>query len=233
MPTTVITGANRGIGLALARAYAADGWTVHACCREPSDATELQELASAEASLNINTLEVTNADSLAGLPDALAGTPVDLLINNAGVYGPAGDSGGQDIGSLDYESWREVLDINVLGPARVTEALLDNIRRSRDGRVAVISSIMGSIAHGDGRHYAYRSSKAAANAVVKSLSVDLAKYGVAVVALHPGWVQTRMGGPSAAITPEESAAGLKEVLARPATSLNGRFFDYKGESLPW
>jgi NAD(P)-dependent dehydrogenase (short-subunit alcohol dehydrogenase family) len=230
MPTTLVTGANRGLGLELARQYAADGWRVHACCREPDRAEALASLARAEPAIAIHRLDVTNGGAIEHLADSLQDECLDLLINNAGIYGRKGVT----IGDIDPAEWMQVLVINTIAPAMVAQAFLPQLLRAEHPVLATISSKVGSLAdNSSGRNYPYRSSKAAANQVIKSLSIDLRDRGVITVALHPGWVQTDMGGPSALISAKQSVEGMRRVLAGLGPESSGRFFAFDGQEIPW
>jgi len=175
-------------------------------------------------------LDVSDAGSVRSAAAQLRGEPIDLLINNAGVGGrPA-----QKIGSLDYAAWARVIDTNVLGPARVTEALLDNVARGQDRRIVTLTSRMGSIAdNSSGGSYAYRSSKAGVNAVMKSFSIDLAPRGITCVVVHPGWVRTDMGGAGGKLAPAESVKALRALIESLKAGDAGKFFNYDGSELPW
>ena len=231
MSTLLVTGANRGLGLEFARRYAADGWRVLATCREPGSADELRRLAAESGGrITVSALDVTDNGSVRAAAQALAGTPIDLLINNAGVGSPRN----QKLGNLDYAAWARVLDVNTLGPMRVTEAFLGNVAAGTEKKIVTITSGMGSIADNtSGGSYAYRSSKAAVNMVVKSLSIDLAPRGITCVVINPGWVRTDMGGPGGKISPAESIAGMKRVIAKLRPADSGKFFNYDGGSYPW
>jgi NAD(P)-dependent dehydrogenase (short-subunit alcohol dehydrogenase family) len=227
--TVLITGANRGLGLEFVRQYAADGWRVIAACRDPGAAGELNRLAAASGGrIALIALDVSDLGSVSAAAQSLGGTPIDLLINNAGVGSPRG----QKLGALDYAAWARVLDVNTLGPMRVTEAFLDHIAAGGGKKVVTIG--MGSIAdNGSGGSYAYRSSKAAVNMVVKSLSLDLAPRGITCIVMNPGWVRTDMGGPGGKISPEESISGMRRVIAKLKPADTGKFFNYDGGSYPW
>lgn len=220
MPTALITGANRGIGREFARQYEAGGWRVIATCRDPS---------KYDLEGEVYPLDVTDPASVAALHDELNGETIDLLINNAGIFGPRGVT----LGKIDYEAWDEVLRTNVLGAVRVAETFAPNVAGSELGKMVFLSSRMGSIAESGGGEYIYRSSKAALNMAVRSLSVDLSGKGVICLLFHPGWVRTDMGGPSAAIEPPASVAGMRAVIDRATTADTGRFFNYDGTALPW
>ena len=226
MPTVLITGANRGIGLEFARVFAADGWNVHACCRQPEKAAKLKALAG---EVSVHRLDVTNGLQVAGLARELAEEPIDLLLNNAGIYGPR-----TGFAQTDYDEWAPVFQVNVMAPLRMAERFVRQVAGSERKLIANISSKMGSIGdNARGGSYIYRSSKAALNMVVKSLSIDLAGRGIAVVAFHPGWVQTDMGGPEASLTVAESVAGMRAVIEHLGPADNGKFFNYDGSEIPW
>lgn len=231
MPTVLITGANRGLGLAFATQYATAGWRVHATCRDPDRAQALAALAeNAEGAVAIHRLDVGDGAAISALADALRDTAVDLLLNNAGVYGGQRKT----FGDIDYKSWIETLRINALAPLRMAEAFVDHVAASERRQMVFISSKMGSIAdNASGDSYIYRSSKAALNAVVKSLAIDLAPRGITAVAFHPGWVKTDMGGPNALLEPEESIAAMRAVIDRLTPADTGRFLNYDGTPIPW
>lgn len=221
MPTVLITGASRGIGGEFARQYAADGWRVIATCRDPG-----QYGGAGEA----HALDVTDAASVAAFGKAMAGEKIDLLINNAGIYGPRN----QPFDALDYDAWEQVLRTNLMGPMRVAAALAGPVMASQQKKMVFISSKVGSIAeNSSGGSYIYRSSKTALNIAVKSLSLDLAGKGVVCLLLHPGWVQTDMGGASAQIDVAASVTGMRAVIDRVDAADSGRFFNYDGNELPW
>ena len=228
--TILMTGANRGIGLELARQFAADGWQVLACCRNPDSAAELQALQEEYAGLEIHPLDVTDYEQLASLAQSLSGRPIDILLNNAGIYGPKGVG----FGEVEPAAWREVLEVNTIAPLMLTQAFVEQVAASRQKLVAMVSSKVGSIAdNSSGGSYLYRSSKTALNQVVKSLSIDLAGQGISVISLHPGWVLTDMGGPNAEITTTESVAGLKTILQSAGRAQSGQFIEYDGSPIPW
>ncbi len=218
--TVVITGANRGIGLELARHYAREGCDVIGVCREAS--AELTDVAARV----IEGIDVTKDAGVDKLTDALAGERIDLLINNAGLLQD------EKLGSIDFDSIRIQMEINAYAPLRVTEALVSQIPSG--GKIANITSRMGSIADNDsGGRYGYRASKAALNAFGKSLAVDLKPKGIAVAQLHPGYVQTRMVNFGGLISPEESAKGLAARIEGLTLENTGSFWHSNGEALPW
>jgi NAD(P)-dependent dehydrogenase (short-subunit alcohol dehydrogenase family) len=218
--TVLITGANRGIGLALARHYHKAGWRVCGVCRSTSP--ELDEVADQV----IEGVDVTRSEDVARLAGALAGQRLDLLINNAGLLRD------ESLGSLDFDTIREQMEVNAYAPLRVTEALLDNL--GAGSKVANVTSRMGSIADNDsGGRYGYRASKAALNAFGKSLAMDLKPRGIAVAQLHPGYVQTRMVNFGGLIPPEEAAVGIAARIEALTLENSGGFWHSNGEALPW
>ncbi len=231
MPTTLITGANRGLGLEFARQYAADGWQVVAACRAPDSATDLKALAAESGGrIRVLELDVTDTASARKAAAGLKGEAIDLLLNNAGVGGPPG----QKLGSLDYTAWAKVLDANSLGPMRVAEAFLEHVAKSGLKRIVTITSGMGSIEDNtSGGRYAYRSSKAAVNMVMKSLAVDLAPRGITCVVMNPGWVRTDMGGSGGTLAPAESIKAMRSVIAALKPEDSGKFLNYTGKRYPW
>jgi NAD(P)-dependent dehydrogenase (short-subunit alcohol dehydrogenase family) len=230
MPTVLITGANRGIGLALARGYAAEGWRVHACCRHPDKAKDLKALqAEVEDRLAVHRLDVTDGLKVASLARELAKEAIDLLINNAGVSGPR-----SGFGETDYDRWQPVIGVNSFAPLRMAERFVEQVARSERKLIVNISSKMGSIAANVGSNsIIYRASKAALNQVSKSMAMALGPRGITVIVFHPGWVSTDMGGSEAPVTPADSAAGMRVVIDGVTAADNGRFFNYDGEELPW
>jgi NAD(P)-dependent dehydrogenase (short-subunit alcohol dehydrogenase family) len=231
MPSVLVTGANRGLGLEFARQYAADEWHVFAACRAPEAAKELQQIASKSGGrVRVLKLDVTDTASVRSAAAELKDEPIDLLLNNAGVGSPRN----QQLGSLDYAAWARVLDANTLGPMRVVEAFLGNVAKGKQKRIVTITSAMGSIEdNSSGGSYAYRSSKAGVNIVVKSLSIDLAPRGITCVVMHPGWVRTDMGGQGGKLSPTESVRYLRSVIAKLRPEDSGRFLNYNGEPFPW
>jgi NAD(P)-dependent dehydrogenase (short-subunit alcohol dehydrogenase family) len=231
MPSTLITGANRGIGLEFARQYLADGWQVYAACRDPSSASELRRMADGSGGkLHVLPMDVSNLASVRAAAAELKGKPIDLLLNNAGVGGPRG----QTIGNIDYETWANVLNVNTLGPIRVAEAFVDNVAQSERKLIVTITSGMGSITdNASGGAFAYRSSKAAVNMVMRSLAIDLAPRGTTCVVVNPGWVQTDMGGANATLTPAESVTALRRLIETLGPAQSGKFFNYNGREYAW
>ena len=231
MDSILVTGANRGLGLEWCRQHALAGWRVYATCRHPETADDLHALAEAQPHLSLHRLDVTDAESVYALRAELGEAPIDVLVNNAGVYLEkyAPDA------AIRYDEWLQTLAVNTLGAVRVTEALAHNVARSRCRLVLAISSHMGSIADisAPGSYY-YRSSKAALNAAMKGLALAYRPMGIGVLILHPGWVKTRMGGlDEAPLTPEVSVAGMRRLVEGYMPEMSGRFYRYDGRELPW
>jgi NAD(P)-dependent dehydrogenase (short-subunit alcohol dehydrogenase family) len=227
----LITGCSRGIGLEFARQYAEAGWRVLATCRRPQRSTALMSLQERHgADVQVHGLDVQSAEDILDLAQSLREQPVDVLLNNAGVYGPED----QGLGSAEPEAWIEVLKVNTIAPLLMAQAFLPNLERSSRGIIATGTSLMGSVAdNGSGGHYLYRSSKAAANMVGRSLAVDLKGKKIISVVLNPGWVRTDMGGPQAPTGVEESVSGMRRVLDGLTMRESGGFFHFDGERLPW
>jgi NAD(P)-dependent dehydrogenase (short-subunit alcohol dehydrogenase family) len=229
--TTLITGANRGIGLELVRQYAQAGWRVFATCRDPENALELNRSAGQLAGgISVHRLDVTDPRHIVSLVDAVGGAPIDILFNNAGIAGPIN----AHFGATDTALWLGTFEVNTIAPLRIMEAFMEAVARSRRRIMANLSSHLGSIANNrSGSDYPYRSSKAALNAVVRGVAIDLQPKAIIVLALHPGWVQTDMGGPKAPLTVQESVASLRALLERVSLADSGRFLNFDGAELPW
>jgi len=233
MSNILITGANRGLGLELTRQCLERGDTVVAGCRRPEQAVELQELTAAYGErLHIIQLDVTQEAEVEEAATAVSANidALDMVINNAGSY-PRGER----VDGFDGAQMQHVFDVNVTGAMRVTAAFVPLLRRRARGQIINISSQLGSLAsmaHNQG-DYSYNSSKAALNMVSRKLAHDLRGDGITVIAMHPGWVQTDMGGAHAAITPPESARGILTVAERLTPADSGEFFVYSGEKHPW
>ncbi|MBL8697779.1 MAG: SDR family oxidoreductase [Alphaproteobacteria bacterium] len=224
MPTILITGAGRGLGLELAKQFAAAGWETLGTVRD------LAKGAAMPRGSQTFLCDINDRASLARLARDLKGKPIDVLFCNAGMYGKRK----QGVGTVDYDTWAEVMRVNVFAPMACVEALVDNVAASTRRQIVMMSSRMGSIgANTGGGEVVYRSSKAALNAVTKSLSVDLRERQMTVIAVHPGWVKTDMGGGGADLTPEQSVAGLKKVVEGLTPVSNGKFFNYDGTEIVW
>lgn len=232
MKTLLITGANRGIGLEFCKQYAAAGWRVLACCRDPGKADALTKLAARHPDLiKLHALDVTDHAQIEQLARTLTDESIDLLINDAGVYPDAHFKG---FGHTDYAQWMLAFQVNTMAPLKMVEAFVQQIARSKLKLIVTITSQMGSISdNGSGGSYLYRSSKAAANMVVKSLAVDLKDKGVTSVAFNPGWVKTDMGGPNAMIPVEQSVTDMRKVIAGLTPADTGKFIGNDGLVIPW
>ena len=220
MPTILITGSNRGIGKRLAELYDAEGWTVIAACRNPNSADLVGEPL---------TLDVADEASVAAAAKSLAGRPIDVLWNNAGVYLDKG----QMLMDLSAQEWLETFRINTIAPILLCRALLENVAASTQRKLTFTTSKMGSVALNSGGAYAYRSSKSALNMAVSSLAKELAPRDIRTVVMHPGWVRTDMGGTGADIDTNQSAGGMKAVVDGLGAGQTGQFFNYDGKALPW
>ncbi len=221
MPTILITGANRGIGLEFAKQYAADGWEVIGTARQPGEADELNALENCETM----QLDVADTESFGKFMSTFGARSLDLFVHNAGIYGSR---------ALDRETWLETLEINTVAPTLLAERIKPNIMAGGQKKMAVLSSRMGSIGESDAGHaIIYRSSKAGLNAAWKALSNDYRKDGIAVAILHPGWVQTDMGGENATLQPETSVTGMRKVLDGLTVEKTGQFTSYDGTNIAW
>lgn len=230
--TVLITGANRGIGLEFVKQYHSAGYQVIATTRNPLAQDELKVFSQANPDIKVMSLDISDDKQLAGLAAMLKDQPIDILISNAGYYGPKGEA--CQFGQVDHQEWLKTLNINTIAPLKLIEAIHANLLAGTEKKVAFLSSKMGSMAdNGSGGSYIYRSSKAALNAVIKSLSVDLAKDKINVISLHPGWVQTDMGGVNALIDTQTSVKGMSKVIAKLNAKNSGEFVAYDGKKIPW
>jgi len=231
MPTVLVTGANRGLGLEFCRQYAEAGWKVLACCRRPAEADALRALAAQHPLLAIHAVDLRDFATVDRLSAELAEEAIDVLLCNAGIYT---DNGSNGFGALDYPLWLDSFVVNTQAPVKLAEAFLPQVKRSGRRLIVAVSSLMGSMADNtSGGSFMYRSSKAALNATMKSLSLNLAGLGVGVLILHPGWVKTDMGGENAPLLPPASIAGLRQVIDGYTPADSGRFIDFRGEAAPW
>lgn len=223
--TVLITGANRGIGLGLAQHFSEAGFKVIGTARNPEKAVELKETGA-----RVEQLDVTDQASVDEMAKRLAGTPIDILINNAGVKGK--DS--KDMASVDVDNIEWILNVNTLGPVRVMKALFPNVQSGQRKTIVNISSTMGSIERNTwGCCAGYRASKTALNSINKTFAVDMGGQGVTFVVMHPGYVQTDMNAGGGNITPDQSASGLIKVITGLDSTDNGKFYDWQGNELPW
>jgi len=222
--TVLITGANRGIGLELARQYAEDGWHVIGTARRPDAAKDLLDL-----DVQIMQLDVTDQESVDRLSEELGDQEIDVLINNAGVLAMV-----RSISEIDFEEFNHLMAVNTVGPIRVTQALLPNLHAGETRKVINISSVAGSITvKTSGGPYGYSESKAALNMFTRSLAGELRADGFICIVIHPGWVQTDMGGANAAVTVKNSASGIRNVIANLSVEDSGEFRTFEGQPLPW
>lgn len=250
--TVLVTGANRGIGLEVVRQYAERGWTVLASCRRPGEAGALRELGRRYSSIVMQTLDVGQIDSIERFTSEVRGRPLDLLVNNAAMKGTEGGLAGAEMAS-----WTEMMQVNAIGPILLARALLDELKAAPDAKVVVISSMKASITRNRmGGSYEYRSSKAALNAAVRSLAVDLRSSGITCVSISPGWVHVgdafasrhlgfddrlrvarvfreEFGASSKRISVDESVAMMIALIDGLTLEESGSFFDHEGTELTW
>ena len=224
MTIILITGANRGIGLEFVKQYAAEGAEVIACCREPGKASDLKAIKG----VRVMTLDVGDAASVNALAKDLRDTPLDIVINNAGVASPKSKDG-----SIDVDAWLATFRVNSVAPALVANALKSNLMKGKDKKLVTITSQLGSIANDSGGFQPYSATKAAVNSLMHSLAKNWAKDGIAVGIFHPGWVQTDMGGSAAPTKPHESVKGLRARIAELDMKKSGTYRDFENRELPW
>jgi NAD(P)-dependent dehydrogenase (short-subunit alcohol dehydrogenase family) len=221
----LVTGANRGIGLEFVQQLQAKGYDVIGTARKPESADELKATGA-----RVEQLDVTDAASVAALAESLDGEAIDILINNAGMLNRTDST----LDTLDFEVMERSFQVNSLGPLRVTQALLPNLRAGEGKKVVNITSRMGSIEQtSGGGAYSYRTSKTALNMINKIISLELADEGFINIVMHPGWVRTDMGGENATLSKTESVSGMLGVINGLTAESNGRFFNYDGSDLPW
>lgn len=236
-PTILITGSNRGIGLALAKEYAAQGWNVIATTRKPDKAEELQALARANPRVRVERLDVTDEDQIRKLAGRLRGVPIDVLFHNAAWLGEPVKE--QQFGSLNEDLFEEVMETNVFGPLKLSEALVDNVAASQQKKIIGMTSGLGSLTLMGkmSRFYYYQMSKAALNMGMRALRNDLQSRGIIVALLAPGLVDTDLldasGYKGKALTPAESAAGLFKLVAGLTLDDKGQPINVDGKPIPW
>ena len=236
MPTVLVTGANRGLGYEHVKQYAQKGWKVIACARNPEKATELENLKDKyDDNFIIEQLEVIDHPRIEELAEKYSNTSIDILINNAGTTGPLGVPGAMDyqkIDSMDYEIWRDILEVNLISPFKVATAFHDHIAQSEKKLLIMMSSDLGSIEQNTfGGFYSYRASKAALNIISKGMSVDW--QDLTVIALAPGWCKTYLGGEEAEIHPDESVENQQAMFEKIISNNSGMFLDRFGKEVPW
>lgn len=229
MTTVLVTGANRGIGLEFVWQYADDGAGVIACCREPKKADVLNKLAKTNDKISIHVLEVSDFDAVAVLGKELAKQPIDIVINNAGYYGPKR----QSANDMDFEDWTYTFAVNTMAPLAVAQAFHANLKCGSEKKLISITSGLGSTSENGGGFVAYRASKAALNNVMRSLSVDWRGGGIIAVAMDPGWVKTDMGGKNAPLTVQESVGGMRSVIAKLKPGDSGKYLKWNGRERGW
>lgn len=234
MANIVITGANRGIGFALVKAYLVPGNRIFALCRQPDQAGELARLAAGSAGqLTLHPLDMADGVSIEAVAGVLGDTPVDVLLNVAGVVGGRTDSLlNGPFSEADFADWRSAFEIMTIGPFRLTQTLLPNLIAAA-GKVMTVSSQIAASTWPYGGMYVYGATKAGVNRLMRSLAIDLRDKGVTVATVHPGYVQTDMGGTNADITPQESAAGIKAVVDGLTLENTGDFFKWNGQRHEW
>ena len=230
MATILVTGANRGLGIEFVEQYLNEGNDVIATYRNENSSMDLIEMGNERSNLKLLQLDVSSNKSLNSFAENLGDSPIDIFINNAGVYGPRNSS----FGNVDEENWIPAIKVNAIAPLLLTQLIIKNIRAGTDKKLIYITSKMGSIDDNKGGGaYVYRSSKTALNVVVKSLSIDLKNENIAVALIHPGWVKTDMGGPNALIDKDTSVRGMTEVISNLDISSTGNFYNYDGSIIPW
>lgn len=233
-PTVLITGANRGIGLALARHYAQRGWNVVATARKPEEADDLEAISKAHpGTLTLETLDVTDFGQIDALAAKYRDKPIDVLVHNAGISAPVT---AQLFGKMDYDAFRRVLEVNTIGPMKLTEAIMPSVLASEQKKIITISSSEGSFGKlSAGRLYWYRASKAAVNMLMLNLAYNVKGRGVAVACINPGPVDTDfMKGVKMPLQdPDEAADKIVAVIDQVNLENTGKFFDYAGGELPW
>lgn len=224
----LITGANRGLGLEFAKQYATDGWEVIATCRNPDEANALQSLKTHFNNISIMKLDVANFDEIHQVAESLKNVTIDLLINNAGIYLD------RAVDKINVEDWMETFKVNSIAPVLLINAFKNHLANSELKKAVTLSSKMGSIDDNTkGGSYLYRTSKAAVNMAIKTASIDLKPLGISVATLHPGWVQTDMGGPDGLIDIPTSVNGLRLVIKNLSLTNTGKFIDYQGKLIAW
>lgn len=236
MPTIMITGANRGLGLEFARQYLADGYEVIATCRHPDSAEALRSLDQGAGRLCTLAMDFFDLESVEAGCSQLDGRPIDILLNNAAVFGPkpkADGDLGQNFSTIDFELWADIFRINTMAPLRLAECLIENILSGTEKKIVSMSSQVASMTEGGPGLYLYRSSKTALNMTMKTLAHELAEHDVIVTLFNPGWVKTDMGGDAATLEVSESIAAVRSQVSALTMSDTGAFIDYDGRRIPW
>ena len=226
MSRVLITGASRGIGAEMARQYAAAGDDVIACVRDPDAAPGIEDVRD---SVNVVQMDTGSPDSIAAAAAAIGDGAIDVLINNAGAVGGTR----QSVDDLDLEEWHRSLDVNTIGPLLIARAFKQNLAASGDGKLMNVTSQLAASTWPMGGMYIYSSTKAGLSKIAQALAIDWKDEPITVALMHPGWVKTDMGGPHAAITPEESASGIRAVIAGLTKADSGKFYKWDGEIHAW
>lgn len=235
MNTVLITGANRGLGLEFAKQYAEAGWSVIAVCRTNHDQDELRALAGTY-DMSIEVADLTDFSAIDDLATKYKDRPIDVLINNAAVFGPKAQSDGdlrQTFGHMDYDIWTDLLRVNLMAPFKMVEAFIDNVRAGTEKKIIAISATPGSITETGKGLNAYRTTKAGLNMAMATLAEDLKPDGITVALFCPGWVKTRMGTDAAPLTPDVSIAGMRQLISELNVKNTGQFRRYNGDTIPW
>lgn len=226
MPTVLITGVGRGLGLEFARQYSDAGWRVVGTVRDREAAADVKRLGGA---VEVHLADVGDLRSIKTVAATLQDVPVDVLICNAGLRGRLDVA----VGALDYSEWERIFRVNVLGAAATAEAFLPNVAAGKRKVIVMMSSRLGSIAESRGSEIAYTSSKAALNAVMRAFAAQLRSQAITVVSVSPGWVRTDMGGAGAPLSPEQSVTGLRKVIESLTLDDSGRFYSFEREEIPF
>jgi NAD(P)-dependent dehydrogenase (short-subunit alcohol dehydrogenase family) len=235
-PTTLITGANRGIGLELVRQYAREGWNVVATARDPEQAEDLKALQQEFSGIELEALDLAEPASIEAFVIRMGDRAIDLLLNNAGTMGPLpleDHIHRQRFGGIDYDLWSEILLINTFGTVRLTEALMPNVVASQRRTIVMVSSTAGSIGGSDRNAMAYTTSKAALNKASTIIARAVAEQGVIVLVMCPGHVKTRLGIGGAGVEIDDSVTGMRQVISGLTLADSGTFLRYNGEAIPW
>jgi NAD(P)-dependent dehydrogenase (short-subunit alcohol dehydrogenase family) len=237
LPTILITGANRGLGLEFTRQYAADGWRVIACCRNPATASELAELAANNSELAIEQLDVADHSQIESLGKKYVGVPIDVLLNNAGIIGPvpiAENIERQHFGQMDYAVWDEVLRVNTYGPVKMAEVFLENVAASEQKKIVTISSTVGSITEMTIPGIAYATSKTALNRAMTIIANEVKGRGIIVAMYCPGYVKTRMDAFGyATVEIPDSIAALRPMISALTIAQTGSYTGHDGRTIGW
>ena len=228
MSTVFITGANRGLGLEFVKEFTEKNYEVIATCRDLNSSSDLSNLAKSNLTIQLHQLDISDTKNIQDLSNHLKNEPIDILINNAGIYRSGSFS------SVNKDSWIEIFVTNTIGPYEVIENFLPNVLQGLEKKIVSITSKMGSIDDNtSGGSYIYRSSKTALNSMMRSLTHDLSKHDIATMTLHPGWVRTDMGGPGGWIDAKESVSGMIDQISNLSLQNTGQYIDYAGKLIKW